>query len=212
MNQRILLLIVVFAVAGLCGLYWVISGNHQPAAVNGPAATPAPAHLTQATSAESKVADNAPAAEQKENKPAPAPKELPLYESQIDQVLRSNVGETQTAKVLINMLPTLPEDGQVEAAQHIANLLPDSDYQSVLPTLLNPNTPESVSSVLFSDLMNRGDATKLNAFLEIAKVANHPNHEEALSDLQIFLDNDYGNDWAKWKTAITDYLAKQAAQ
>jgi len=207
MNVRNLLLIAALILAGVCGLIWVSLGGHQPAPTP-VQATPPQVELVKAT------------APQAISTPAPKPEksgttaavEVPIYESQIDQVLRSNVGETQTAKILINLLPTLPEDGQVEAAQHIANLLPDTDYQSVLPTLLNPNTPESVTSVLFTDLMNRSDATKLNAFLAVAQVPSHPNQEESLSDLQIYLDHDYGTDWAQWKAAINDYLAKQAAQ
>ena len=207
MNSRVVLLIVALVLAGICGLFWALSTN-QP-----PAAAPVEPALTIRKEAWVPMpkADEPNQPKPKKAAPAVAQAEVPVYESQIDQVLRSNVGETQTAKILINMLPTMPEDGQVEAAQHIANLLPDSDYASVMPTLLNPNLPESVTSVLFTDLMNRSDATKLNAFLEIAKVPNHPNQEEAVSDLQIFLDHDYGTDWAQWKTAITKYIADQAA-
>ena len=136
----------------------------------------------------------------------------PAWENTIDQILRSNVSEAQMAQMLINIFPTLPEDGQVEAANHIANLLPDSDYNSVRPLVLNPNLPESVQSVFFTDLMNRDDPTKLNAFLDIAQIPNHPFHDEALSDLQIYVGEDYGTDWAKWKSAVGDYLKNANAQ
>jgi hypothetical protein len=131
---------------------------------------------------------------------------IPVWETQIDNVLRSNVGEAQTAQILLNMLPTLPEDGQVEAANHIANLLPDANYNQVKPVLLNPNTSEDVLSVFFTDLMNRDDQTKLRTFLDIAKVPNHPFHEEALSDLEIYVGDDYGTDWTKWNAAVEKYL------
>jgi hypothetical protein len=130
----------------------------------------------------------------------------PAWEGTIEGILRLNVSEGEMARMLINILPTLPEDGQIEAANHIANLLPDSDYTSVRPLLLNSSLPESVLSVFFTDLMNRDDPTKLNAFLDIAQVPNHPFQAEALSDLQIYVGNDYGNDWPKWKTAVTQYL------
>ena len=136
---------------------------------------------------------------------------MPAWESTIDQILRSNVSEAQMAQMLINILPTLPEDGQIEAANHISNLLPDSDYNSVKPLLLNASLPESVLSVFFTDLMNRDDPTKLNSFLDIAQIPNHPFHDEALSDLQIYVGEDYGTDWTKWNTAVKQYL-KSAAQ
>jgi len=110
------------------------------------------------------------------------------------------------AQLLINLLPTLPEDGQIEAANHISNLLADTDYNSVKPLLLNASLPESVLSVFFTDLMNRDDPTKLNSFLDIAQIPNHPFHDEALSDLQIYVGDDYGTDWGKWRTAVTQYL------
>jgi hypothetical protein len=109
------------------------------------------------------------------------------------------------------MLPTLPEDGQAEAAQHITNLLPDSDYAKARPVLMNPSTPEPVLSVLFTDLMNRSDPVKLRAFLDIAKIPNHPFREEALSDLQIFLGDDYGTDWARWNREMEAYLKTSEA-
>jgi hypothetical protein len=135
----------------------------------------------------------------------------PAWESTIDGILRSNVSEAQMAQMLINILPTLPEDGQIEAANHIANLLPDSEYNSVRPLLLNTSLPESVLSVFFTDLMNRDDPTKLNAFLDIAQIPNHPFQAEALSDLQIYVGDDYGTDWPKWKSAVAQYL-KTASQ
>ena len=138
--------------------------------------------------------------------------DMPAWESTIDEILRSNASEAQMAQMLINLLPTLPEDGQIEAANHIANLLPDSDYNSVRPLLLNASLPESVLSVFFTDLMNRDDPVKLNAFLDIAQIPNHPFHDEALSDLQIYVGDDYGTDWGKWQTAVSDYLKTSNAQ
>ena len=43
-------------------------------------------------------------------------------------------------------------------------------------------------------------------FLDIAKVPNHPFREEALSDLQIYLGDDFGTDWGKWNAEIEKYL------
>jgi hypothetical protein len=136
----------------------------------------------------------------------PSPSATAAWEGMIDQILRSNATEAQMAQMLINLLPTLPEDGQIEAANHIANLLPDANYNAVRPLLLNAGLPESVLSVFFTDLMNRDDPTKLNAFLDVAKISNHPFHDEALSDLQIYVGEDYGTDWNKWKSAVADYL------
>ncbi len=164
-----------------------------PAAIETPAPFPISTHVMVA------AATPAPA----RNIPAGV---VPAWEGTIDAILRLNVSEGQMAQMLINILPTLPEDGQIEAANHIANLLPDSDYNSLRPLLLNPSLPESVQSVFFTDLMNRDDPTKLNAFLDIAQIPNHPFQSEALSDLQIYIGNDYGTNWSQWKSAVAQYL------
>lgn len=145
-------------------------------------------------------------------KPGATPRPLADWELRIDEVLRSNADEAQTAQILINMLPTMPPEGQEEAAQHISNLILDENYSKVLPLVKNPNLPEEVLDVFVTDLMNRDDATKLPALLEIAKIPNHPHHEEALTDLQIFLDEDFGTDFGRWDTAMKAYLKKQAAE
>ena len=158
----------------------------QPAAASAPVYTPAP---------------------RAEPSASPKPSEAaPAWESKIDQVLRANLDETQAAQLLLGLLPTLPEDGQVEAANHITNLLADENYAQAKPVLLNPGLPESVLSVFFSDLMNRSDPVKLRALLDVAKIPNHPFHDEALSDLQIYLGEDYESDWSKWSAALERYL------
>jgi len=171
------------------------------------ASTPAPAPSAPPT-----IAATAPAVAVATPGAPAAGSTPPIWENTIDGILRSNVSESQMAQLLINVLPTLPEDGQIEAANHIANLLPDSQYSSVRPLLLNASLPESVLSVFFTDLMNRDDTTKLNTFLDIAQIPNHPFQSEAVSDLQIYVGDDYGTDWTKWKTAIADYLKTANAQ
>jgi len=61
------------------------------------------------------------------------------------------------------------------------------------------------------DLLNREDPTKLRGLLEVAKVPNHPMREEALTDLELFVGENYASDWPKWQKAVDDYIAKQRA-
>lgn len=139
-----------------------------------------------------------------------APPPLAEWELKIEQVLQSKANETETAQMLINLLPSLPKEGQAEAAQHITNLIAEpKDYVRILPLLRNPGLPEEVQDVLVTDLMNREDTVKLPALLDVAKIPNHPYHEEALTDLQIFLDQDNASNWSKWDGAVKAYLKKQ---
>jgi hypothetical protein len=220
MNSRPLIILAVLVLA-ICGAaVWFLQSS--------PPTAPLPAIITATPEPVDPIAapppplpNSAPAAA---NAPAPAapiappkPAQLAEWEIKIDAVLRANsdnsdAANSATAQMLINLLPTLPAEGQTEAAQHISNLLSDKDYGKVLPIVKNPTMPEDVLDVLVTDLMNRDDAVKLPTLLEIAKIPNHPHHEEAATDLQIFLDEDYGNDWAKWDAKLKEYLKKQAAE
>jgi hypothetical protein len=134
------------------------------------------------------------------------------WEVKIDQILRLDANETETAQLLLNVLPTLPPDGQADAAQHITNLISDEEYARVLPLVRSPNLNPEVLDVLVTDLMNRDEKILLPTLLDIARTPNHPHHEEALSDLQIFLDEDFGTDWPEWDAAMKTYIAKQQAE
>lgn len=147
--------------------------------------------------------------------PTPAPM-LSEDDRKIDEVLKAggddDAGHTTTAQNLINLLPTLSTDGQVECAQHVMNLLSDEEFQRIMPFWKNSATNPDVIEVLATDLMNREDKVKLPAMLDAAKLPNHPYHEEALSNLEIFLDADHGTDWVKWDASLKDYLKKQAEE
>lgn len=143
---------------------------------------------------------------------ADVPHQMAEWEIRIDNVLRSGVNEDETAQVLANMLPTLPPDGQPDAAQHISNLTLDPQYARLGTLMRNTNLSREVQDVLMTDLMNRGDEVKLPTLLDVAKLPAHPHQEEALTTLQVFLDVDYGTDWPKWDAAMKDYLRKQKAE
>ena len=146
------------------------------------------------------------------SKPKAAPAPLAPWEMKIDQLLTSNLGETETAQNIINLLPTLPPEGQAEAIQHVTNLLVDKEYQRLMPMVRNLRLPQEVHDILMTDLMNRENKVKLPVLLEIARMVGHPHQEEAKTDLQIFLDADHGTDWNKWGSAVADYVKKEAAE
>lgn len=213
MKLRPLIILVVIVLAIVGGAMWFLQTQPAPAPLPD-LAVPAPAASTPAPEAMPAVArrPEATPAPTKPAEPAAAPmaeSQMAEWEIKIDQILQANAGETETAQMLINMLPALPPEGQSEAAQHIANLIQDQDYNRVMPILRNTNLAEEVHDVFVTDLMNREDTVKLPALLEIAKIPNHPHQEEAQTDLQIFLDEDFGNNWSQWETAMKEYLRKQ---
>jgi hypothetical protein len=128
------------------------------------------------------------------------------WEEQIDGILTAQDEDGQKATRLLAMFPNLPEDGQVEAAQHISNLLPDEQYSSLAQALTNAAMPEAVLDVLMTDVLNRPNQLKLETLLDVARTPNHPKAEEALDVLEVFVDENYGQDWAAWKNAVEKWL------
>ncbi len=138
--------------------------------------------------------------------PPPAGTIITDWEERIDDLLTSQDDENIKAKQLLAVFPNLPEEGQIEAIQHLSNLLADEDYAALKPMLTNAAMPEAVIDVLMTDVLNRPNDIKLGALLEVARVPNHPGAEEALDVLEVFVDENYGADWAAWEAAVKKWL------
>jgi hypothetical protein len=168
---------------------------------------PAAAGLSKATPTPEPVASQAEPTVAAAPTEPPAPSENSAWEDKIDQALRASVNDLQTVQVLIGLLPTFPEEGQIDAADHITNLLTDEQYNIAIPLVTNPKLPETVLGVFMTDLMNRDDPVKLRTLLKVAQIPEHPFREEALADLQIYVDADYETNWPKWNSAVEAYIA-----
>lgn len=131
---------------------------------------------------------------------------LPDWEDRLDDILgNDDEDKVKTAK-LLELLPRMPEEGQEETARHLANLVEDADYAPLGKILTNATFPESVLDVLLQDALNRPNELKMPLLLDVAKEAGHPKAEEAKDLLELFLDEDYGTDWAKWQSAMQKWL------
>ncbi len=128
------------------------------------------------------------------------------WEDTLDEILVSDSDDTNKVKELFAMFPRLPEDGQVEVAQHLSNLVEDEDYAPLGRLLKNSRLPESVLDVLMGDLLNRPNAVKLPLFLDLARDPNHAKAGEAKDLLELYLDEDYGTDWTKWQQKMQEWL------
>jgi hypothetical protein len=124
----------------------------------------------------------------------------------IDEVLASEADSAEKAQKLLEALPTLPLSSQVEAAQHVANLIPNTNYAALTHLITNALTPSDVSEVLTADLLNRPNGLKLPLLLEVARTPGHPWRSEAKSMLELYVQQDFGADWAAWSQAVQDWL------
>jgi hypothetical protein len=128
------------------------------------------------------------------------------WEDRVDQILASEVPEADKARKMLEMFPRLPEAGQVEVAQHLANLVSDQDYPSLGRYLTNSALPEPVLDVLVADVLNRPNSVKLPALLGVARDPQNPKAGEAKDILHLFLEEDYGTDWNAWQAKVDQWL------
>ena len=128
------------------------------------------------------------------------------WQNQVDAVLDSDADDTNKVRQLFAIFPELPEDGQTEVAEHLANLTPNENYQHMVQLLENTNLSMPVLDVVFNDLLNRPDAIKLPLLLDIARDPNHPEATDAKDMLELYLDQDYGTDWAAWQQKIGEWI------
>ncbi len=213
MNPRLVVLLAAVVAAVVAAVMWSLQEKPVPEVAIVPPKVEV-ADVSPQPSVPPPVVRNQPTTTQKLPPPLPGAPEMSEADRKIDEILRINPDNSEgahisTAQLLINLIPTLPPEGQAEAAQHVSNLLPDTEYKRVRAMVTNPNSAPQLLDVLVTDLMNRDDSVKLPVLLDIAKIPNHPTQAEALTDLQIFLDGDYGTDWGKWDTALKAYLKKQ---
>jgi hypothetical protein len=129
------------------------------------------------------------------------------WEDRVEQILgNDDTDEAQKAKQMLQIFPHLPEDGQVEVAQHLSNLVSDEDYAGLAALTADASLPEPVLDVLLSDVLNRPNSLKLPLLLDIAKSEQHSKAAEAKDLLELFLEEDYGQDWNKWQASLQQWL------
>jgi hypothetical protein len=130
----------------------------------------------------------------------------PVWEAKIDEILGADTDDTNKVQQLFQVFPGLPEDGQIEVAQHLSNLVPDDNYAPLGQLLQNAKLPEAVLDVLLGDALNRPNSVKLPALLEVARNPDHVEAGEAKDLLELYLDEDYGSDWEKWRQKLQEWL------
>jgi hypothetical protein len=128
------------------------------------------------------------------------------WENQLDQILSADTSDDEKAKRMQQIFLTLPEEGQIEVAQHLSNLVGDENYASLLQFLTNPTLSEPVLDVLLADALNRPNSLKMPALLSVALDSRNPKAGEARDVLELFLEEDYGDDWTAWESNMRQWL------
>ena len=119
---------------------------------------------------------------------------------------RPSTDDTNKTAQLLALLPQLPEEGQIEVAQNLSDLVEGQDYAPLGQLLRAGQLPASVLDVLMTDALGRPDSLKLPLLLELAENPNHPDAGEAREMLGSFLGADYGDDWNLWRQKVQEQL------
>jgi hypothetical protein len=127
---------------------------------------------------------------------------------QIASILEDGDSDAAKARRLLALAVTLPEEEQLEAADHAVNLVTDADYDVLRAALVNPQTPEPVLDSLLADVLSRGNSFKLPALVAIARLPDHPRATEARDLLELHIGEDHGTNWAAWLEAAKNHIAQ----
>ena len=128
------------------------------------------------------------------------------WEDQVGELMASDLEESEKARQLLQLFPTLPEAGQEQIAVHLSFTLSDEDYPLLAQYLTNPLTPEPVLDALLEGVLVRTDATKAPLLLAIATDEGHPKAAEARNLLESLLGRELGGDPRDWPATVQQWL------
>ena len=210
--QKVLLAVVIAGVVVVAILLWVNNRENQATTqqtIETPPQPP-PTEMNRSAPVAEHVPNRPPEPRTNQSVPHVAPALasglITNWEDKVDEILGPEGEDSEKVKRLFEMFPRLPEDGQVEVAQHLSNLVPDENYEPLGKLLKDAKMPEAVLDVLLADLLNRPNSVKLPTILEVASNPQHAKASESKDLLELFLEEDYGADWPKWQAKMDEWL------
>jgi len=136
----------------------------------------------------------------------PDPNNIADWQDPFEKTLSSESEEPERSRQLLEVFPNLPQDAQVEAVEQLSNLLPNQEYAALAQYLTNSTIAEPVLDVIMAGLLTRPDTLKLPYLVQVARDERNPKAAEAKGILQALLDENFGDDWARWQTEVDQFL------
>ena len=204
--------IVVLLWAGI--VFMIFSGQEEPREVAQTMPTPSSSErLSAPAPPERSIAvDASPVSQENQATQIPNPPadgEGGSWQQVIQGILMNDGEPAMLSGRLASALPGLPLEGQMEAAQHMVNLLGDQEYSVAATVYFNSAMPEPVRRLVFEDFMNRPNAVKLPLLVRTLREHAHPMRSEALENLQVFIARDEGDDPSRWEVAVSQTLEQE---
>lgn len=135
--------------------------------------------------------------------------ELPWERRLREITTNDKISNSEKARAIFEMLPSMPVQGRETAAEQAARLVSDEDYRIAQSVLLNPTTYPPALAALWTDMMERPDEITLPTLLLVARNPAHPYAPAARENLEFLLGREMGTNWIGWETAIREHLAKK---
>lgn len=135
------------------------------------------------------------------------PQPVTNWQMQVGGVLTSQVSTTNKAINLLSLFPNLPEEGQLQVAQHTSRLLPDNYYSSLGAQMTNAAIAPAARRAIFADLLTRPNSVKLPWLVAVAGASLDGQSDEAALVLSSILNEDHGTNWPLWRERVTIWLS-----
>lgn len=136
-----------------------------------------------------------------------APVPVTNWSVQMNAVMTTDTSTTNKAIGLLGLFPNLPEQGQVEAAQHSSRLLPDNYYGALGAQMTNGTAAPAARRAIFADLLTRPNHIKLPWLVAVASTALDGQADEAALLLKSILNEDHGSDWQRWRERVAVWMS-----
>lgn len=127
-------------------------------------------------------------------------------EDQISDILGDDSELTNKVASLLKLYPKLSSGGKLECAEHLNNLVDDEEYAPLAEILTNSASPSAVNKFLLDELLNRPKSLMMPLTLAVACDTNNPAYKDARDNQETFVDEDFGEDYDKWKKAVDQWL------
>lgn len=131
------------------------------------------------------------------------------WQKTINSILLDDGDAALISERLAAVLPGMPLEGQMEAAQHMVNLLSDDRYFTAEAVYFNSAMADPVRRLVFEDFMNRPNTVKLPLLVRTVRETGHPFRTEALDNLQVYIGQDEGEDWTRWDAVVRKTLERE---
>lgn len=136
-----------------------------------------------------------------------APVPVTNWSVQMTAVMTADSSTTNKAISLLGLFPNLPEQGQVEAAQHSTRLLPDNYYSALGAQMTNATVAPAARRAIFADLLTRPNHVKLPWLISVASAALDGQSDEAALLLKSLLNEDHGSNWQLWRERAAVWMS-----